>query len=1393
MSIRYPLKKGVSIDVVPLSEAGSQVIRHFAIDDMIGSGATSYCYKARSQKGTRGVLKEFYPDSIAGLQRNSQNHQLLCSDAGRQEPEVFRAEMAAFLNAYSSLLEITQKTDEDAANVAACIPAYELYQGCSRDGSPVGTAYVWIPVPAYKSFEQVCREVHEKPETMPQHNLVLLLKSLCELAAAVLELHAVGLIHRDIKPQNFGFLTRDRKPLEQSLAFFDADSICSFSDHKERELVYTPGYFEPGILTPDARATVQDFYAIGATAFHALITGRPPEMDVSNPEACKAYLTEAVYAAPLLNACRLYLPPKFKHRLIEFLLKCFQLHEDSFTSCKHIQEALEDLRDSVMPLKRPSNGKWEWREAEKHLDRHHDANARLAIQYHLYSHPLYEHSKEENINVLLLGFGQYGQTFMDACLQAGQLLNQRLNVTVFSDDALDSTVYLADRPALPGFFNVSVDGSPRTEDPEKPSYGSITFHKQTLTFTRGGAPQVDDCLRNLREDPHYIFIALGDDALNYSAARQCRGIFSGGDKIIHFVCEDEESLNGAPQFSPVFVNRSVKRSKDYQELERMAFNVHLVWEKALNFDLDAVRGKFLEPYNHDSCMSSVLSIKGKLHSFGIELGEMSPIQAAAAFTARVAEDPQVRQKVIWLEHRRWVAEKICQGYTALTDMQECARLGDHRDKARRRHTCLVFSSPEDTLKENFYNKNGTINPKRWDETGYLDGQDGSDGPDPLDKMSVALHRAYLARAKADEGERWNQICGVFSLIEQKVASRPDARQAWEEYRTCIQDVRSRYAKRVHQLKALRDAFLKYFDESNPDTAFINSQLEALDAAFHPIIKSMEYTNFKDEDIKMVDQIPFILTYSMVDGLIIPYLMGDNSRLFQNVAAALVINPAELLYLYHVESIAEFKELCESFSFLTHFIRRKNLRAKVSFHLTYPHALVGQLKTTPEGLAADLTRQLTEAGAGLIASSAICGTDDRETAVAHFRSIISHKPYHRFALECNDGVLSCMMQGARIHHKRRHYRFHAERMAFTEPDSCRTFSYIVKKPCLSAADIISIKKSGVDSFDYPEFRLKYREIWEKSREGYGYPWKNLCSLLRKHIEQQSLIVKFSLNSLADSQLPYNFQIPRECYPAVNKILEAMKAARMIKAESCLTLSTTQTYQVTIWDRTNSRALFNRLFSDISLLMSERDVLISADKFNLKIFHNTLTVRELSLEDLNDKQARQIPALLDYLTQNGYLQCYSISAEGKHNFSFATHGVKELLTIEGKALEIYVYHKLKNADFDDVVSSFEILWEGTSVRSEFDCLVTRGFCSLFIECKSRPELEQGFYFKLLSLANHFGVNPKAILIADTQENCYQTDANSMQRTRGMLLDVITIWKPEEIRNIDKTLLKLLGAPS
>ncbi|MBX3191589.1 MAG: serine/threonine protein kinase [Labilithrix sp.] len=110
---------------------------------------------------------------------------------------------------------------------------------------------------------------------------------------ALARAHAVGVLHRDVKPENL-FVTTDvdGRPLVKMLDFGVAELVAR-SEHGD-QLVGTLEYIAPEVLladrTPDARS---DLYALGAVAYECC-TGHVPFVGATLGELLLAHATKEV-------------------------------------------------------------------------------------------------------------------------------------------------------------------------------------------------------------------------------------------------------------------------------------------------------------------------------------------------------------------------------------------------------------------------------------------------------------------------------------------------------------------------------------------------------------------------------------------------------------------------------------------------------------------------------------------------------------------------------------------------------------------------------------------------------------------------------------------------------------------------------------------------------------------------------------------------------------------------------------------------------------------------------------------------------------------------------------------------------------------------------------------
>ena len=362
------------------------------------------------------------------------------------------------------------------------------------------------------------------------------------------------------------------------------------------------------------------------------------------------------------------------------------------------------------------------------------------------------------------------------------------------------------------------------------------------------------------------------------------------------------------------------------------------------------------------------------------------------------------------------------------------------------------------------------------------------------------------------------------------------------------------------------------------------------------------------------------------------------------------------------------------------------------------------------------------------------------------------------------------------------------MSFVDVNGCQELAYINKNPHISVADMMSISLSTSDSCNQPEFYMDYKKLWARYRKKTS-TWKMLCRLLKNYANTNDIITKLVLTKDKCEEQELKYYLPYTCFETVKKIISFLKENGAIESESMVSMYTTSSLEVIIKDKMGNKEKYDCIFSNVYKLMGENDLTMF---YNDRSHEVLFVFDDLMVSCLDIPANNELVQLFDFFSENGYLINTTIY-QNKISFTYATRRIKELFTTEGKMLEIYVYHKLKElGKFDDVVSSFEIDWENTALKNEFDCIVTKGFRTIFIECKARTELEQDFYYKLSSLAEHFGINSTVVLVADTEEkkDTEVSKKNSIQRQRGNMMNVITIWKNEEISNIGHTLLKIIN---
>lgn len=208
-------------------------------------------YRARLPEGTEVVLKEFFPSSVCVRQGLN----VIVKSAGQRDE--FIDLRTGFLNTAEQLLALNNP------NIAKMHTYFEEN----------GTAYMVMEVIEGLSLEEAVegRNLKFDPDDIAE-----LLK---KLLYALHDIHAAGLMHRDIQPKNI--------TLDEDLNPFIFLDFGTFQDNVGKEtravskVLSSSNHFAAMELrsSPESQSPAADMYSLAASMYYA-ISGKPPAASI---------------------------------------------------------------------------------------------------------------------------------------------------------------------------------------------------------------------------------------------------------------------------------------------------------------------------------------------------------------------------------------------------------------------------------------------------------------------------------------------------------------------------------------------------------------------------------------------------------------------------------------------------------------------------------------------------------------------------------------------------------------------------------------------------------------------------------------------------------------------------------------------------------------------------------------------------------------------------------------------------------------------------------------------------------------------------------------------------------------------------------------------------------
>lgn len=1098
--------------------------RRFRINKKISEGASVICYQASNDEGGTGVLKEFYPKYAENVKRMQDG--CLKITYGVEE---FRSAQEEYVQPYILLRKAIEKNPE----MASYFPAYEIYNNYDKDDWSVGTVYIWTPEYEKVGFDAICREIRENVNKQPEHSLVMILNAIKSLSECVCGIHIAGLLHGDIKPDNFGFIKRGGKILTETVSLFDINSITDVCD-TDRMLI-TKSFYEPeDYLKPTNQS---DIYSIGATLYNALII-----KDNCRAEGCIYTPSEYdnldidVDNSLLVNASDNNSDDRLKEILKKILKKCLSNRNKRY---KCVEELIEDLDKALfyaVPLEIARNhvaGKqWVLKDIEEALCKYKDRNYTKNIQYHLYEKPLFSGvDKGEDINVIIIGFGNYCQKFLDICLQAGQIREHYLKVSILTDNE-EYRSYLAARKALPDYF--TVNGA----TPKSDNYGNIEFVNIKLPRNKENSDisQLKEYIRKIEKA--YIFISLGDEEVNKKTANLCKKVCQNRKVKINAVVENNVTDK---DIDYLYINREMGRVKGYREIERMAFNLHLLWERGLNIDYKAVKKEYNQRYNHDACITNIIALKYKLYSIGIDLDKTDYSKAALEYYNILNE--QLINELTYYEHRRWVTEKICSGYINDLTIKDCVAYGT-KDVRRKRHICVIPNEKNQLLREST------------DKYGY-DVWDGKyekivEQLDPLDKMSVQLHREYQQVSVQIHKQNIFEDNNIKQL-SRMVCANLTTHLNYIQWITCMKSIWNGDKSKVPYYKGLKGKLISSIKSGEQVNQEAIRLTEEVDREFYPVVAALEYVNYKDKDRVIIENIPFILTFTENLRLIIPYQMGSVKNRYGNIAAALKLNPKEIIYIGDESRIADDVEIIKEFAAMT------GLRSEIKI------------------------------------------MSEKDIA-----TIIKDKNTY---FEINDTIVSKKILATKEYNILKTYKYDKKTGSIYD---CKMLEYVSKQAYFDIKGYMTLSKlKDKIVTDYQGY-VDYSDVINlQELEGY----ENFVEKINAYDHKNSQLFCAQNGLKAGKIRRYSYILPYVCKECVLQLVEMLKEDKLIEKDSNIRVFSTGAFELEIVDAYNRKSDFDALFSRLYKLMGTdyTKVAETANNDGVAVFYDDLIVRNLKVSD------------------------------------------------------------------------------------------------------------------------------------------------------------------------------------
>lgn len=1272
------------------------------------------------------------------------------------------------------------------------------------------------------------------------YELHIILQAIKALALGIKSLHSNGLLHLDIKPSNFGIRDLGSNNGDNiSVELFDINSFYSNGDALKfygTKYFSAPELRGEATYNRYKISNKTDIYSLGATLYNSIIfnaSGRGLfEQDMFRK--INVNLSNSL----LIRHSEYNSIAELRDVLGEILKRSLARNAGDYTEnienyygvegfIRDIAKADEIVNAQISQALKAGDGNKAILtivNKEDYYSEKLDGGAVSSIQCMLYDNPLYDYVDENGrLSLLVLGAGAFGEKFINISFELCQIKNCYLDMTVVTNDEMDEKRYLSEHPEFANFFRVN--GVPAKHS-KYGEYGSINFVKTKDLRKDKDLQYLEKLL--FGKVFNYAFISLLDDGLNLKIACELAksNIISSdinGRAIINFItykdvdAQREQQVIMALQgekysvlsdnfektallaekknifINPVQIRNTLINHKDYSYLCDMAFNSHLIWERGLNIDIKKAYDKFKRSYNNISSFAYALSVKYKLHSVGLNLEDVTTAPSreerekalkniTKQFKDRLgigidenektSEQRENYDSLIYFEHRRWVTNIICSSsYTLLEEKDYINLKSTNKDVANRKHACILPS-----------NARLSLSYEEWTELSNWDRADIENEPffkelDPLDRMSVVIHRRFV---EASKEVSYGSIESDARVIRKNLQGKAQALASFEAYMFALQklykmvkacekgearglsreiaeNILSSYAKRL-------EIFKNCITDGIVNKSIVEERIKSIDSALAPVKQAGSFTDYKALDQMLVCNIPFILNYNSSLRLFTAFTCEtENNKWYENVAAAIIINPAVITYVAYIEKeTAEenIEKLKTALLGVARVMDSHSLQTDISL-LLYSDSLVYN--------SAELINEIKMISPRIIQVDIV---EVKETELdGRIKALLEYNQNSQIGfngLQLSDGKISNIIEKQEGIWLSK-FRFNCADNSFDGVDNDYVFfEDIPFRSCASIEDMFALRLKAVAS-KQPELHRDYKAIWENCYFGEDSKdalekskgWRELCRKIKSQAQKGERLLDAPKADKSAKKESVCIFVPAFCRDGIQKLLS--RCSDIGEVENLeITEHNSLMFKLSFTASTELKNAVFELFKNPYLLCDAEKISVFEENGRIVAELEGLLLSDFSVDSLSADAGKAF----EFLVESGYLIPVC-----EKSYCFASSQIKELLTDENKLPELYTYYQLiENGSFDDV--KFDVSLQNNNLIS---LVAIKDFKTQLTEFDSANEK----YEKLKRNGNEFGINPSLVVIND--------NANGENAEQGIKI----VSNLDEINQISEKLISIMNS--